>query len=207
MIVGIVFATKMEAEPFFAKTDSKQISERPFPLFKAPVPGHNTPCFLVICGMGKIMAALATQLLIREHQATMVVNAGVCGALTEGIETGSVFRIMETWEADADKTAGKVLRVVSPEKAWGSLKGARLATNDSPLFDIERRKKLARHAELVDMEGAAVARTAAMYGVPCSLIKGVTDFADQDSREALHRNLKEVSQKIASILIEGMPEK
>ena len=206
-MIGIIFATKMEAEPFFAKTDSKQISGHPFPLFKVSLPGHTTPCFLVICGMGKIMAALATQLLIREHQVAMVVNAGICGALTEEIETGSVFRIIETWEADADKTAGKVLQAASPEKAWGRLKGARLATNDSPLFDIERRKRLARHAELVDMEGAAVARTAAMYGVPCSLIKGVTDFADQDSREVLHRNLKEVSQKIASILIEGMPEK
>ena len=51
------------------------------------------------------------------------------------------------------------------------------------------------------MESAVIARVAGMYGVPCSIIKGVTDFADRDGKELVKKTIGPVSEKISRIVL------
>jgi nucleoside phosphorylase len=50
------------------------------------------------------------------------------------------------------------------------------------------------------MEGAAIARVAAMFEIPWTMIKGVSDAAGPTDRDVLLSNLKMVSQKIGDYL-------
>ena len=57
---------------------------------------------------------------------------------------------------------------------------------------------------LVDMEGGAIAAMARAQGVPCTLIKGITDGAEEGGRDDLHRRLQSVSRRIAEVLAAGL---
>jgi adenosylhomocysteine nucleosidase len=81
---------------------------------------------------------------------------------------------------------------------------ARLVTCDIPVFDSQRRRALAGKGDLVDMEGAAIARVAAMFEISWTMIKGVSDAAGPTDRNVLLNNLKMVSQKIGDYLHEHL---
>ncbi len=73
-------------------------------------------------------------------------------------------------------------------------------TTPVPIFDTRRRNDLAHWGALVDMEGAAIAAVANAEGLPCALIKGITDFAAEGGRADLQRRLAGVSRRIAEVL-------
>ena len=56
-----------------------------------------------------------------------------------------------------------------------------LSTGDRFVADAQEAAALARVSSLVDMEGYAVARVAAAFGVPVRLVKTVSDSADDDA--------------------------
>ena len=192
-MIGVVFATLEEAEPFLELTGAEKLSGQP-------------PCWrfrdgvVVISGMGRAAAAEAAEYLIGTHRVSQIVNAGACGAAADGIEAGTVYRITQARDGDRPDAAS----VACEGGAWASLPGARLTTSDEPVFDPGRRRHIAQWGELVDMEGAAVARTCAVHGIPCILLKGVTDHADDAGRETLRANLRRVSVNIAGILADGL---
>ena len=205
-MIGIIFATQMEAEPFLKRTGAVQVEKQPFLLFSATLPGTGTKCLVAISGIGKVTAALATRMLIMEHQIDTVVNAGVCGALSDNIEAGAVFCVAQALEGDREEFGKLAEPVFCSKDLFGNLQSAKLVTRDKPLFDHDEKNKTAQMGDLVDMEGAAIARTAAMHGVSCHIIKGVTDLAGPDGRSALHQNLTSVSDRVAGILVNGLAE-
>ena len=54
----------------------------------------------------------------------------------------------------------------------------KLVSVETPLYEADRKRELARQYDLVDMEGYAVARVCESHEIPCILLKGVTDFGD-----------------------------
>jgi hypothetical protein len=61
--------------------------------------------------------------------------------------------------------------------------------------------QLAGVADLADMEGAAVARVARLYGIPCAMIKGISDSADETGRQDVASHIDWVSERIADALV------
>ncbi len=59
--------------------------------------------------------------------------------------------------------------------------GSVLASGDVFVIDPEMRRRLASRAELVDMEGYAVAYVCQRLGVPVRLVKHVSDQADDSA--------------------------
>ena len=59
-----------------------------------------------------------------------------------------------------------------------TLPTAHLATGDSFVNDPDTRARLVQQAQLCDMEGYAIAFVAQHFGIPCTLIKQVSDNAD-----------------------------
>jgi nucleoside phosphorylase len=198
-MIGFIFATSIEAGPFLEKTGPEQIERKPFPLFNISVPGSKKSSILIISGIGKIAAALAAQVLILKYNAELIVNAGVCGGVRKNIETGMIFRINEALEGDSEIFGKCPEPILCTGNLLQTLPPAILITSDKPVFEPDKKKEIAKRGDLVDMEGAAVARTCEMYDTPCSLIKGVTDPAD--SKTVLHKNLNKVSRNIAGALI------
>ncbi|MGE5255899.1 MAG: hypothetical protein ACM3KE_04470 [Hyphomicrobiales bacterium] len=196
-MIGIVFATAAEALPLLELGRFKDLATNPFQLMASPVVAHR----VVISGMGKVSAALATQWLIREHAPSRVVHAGICGALGDprNFAPGEILRVTLASEgrpgpgipAEAVACAGDL---------WPELRPATLVTVERPVFDDALRAELLPYGELVDMEGAVVARVARLHGVPCSIIKGISDHAGGQDRAILESRLPAVSTDLAEIL-------
>ncbi|WP_040522277.1 nucleosidase [Gordonia araii] len=135
-------------------------------------------------GLGKVTAAMSLARVLTQAQhgvvapVSAIVNIGTAGALHD--RHAGLFVPSRVTEHDLD---ADVLRDLGYPTAssWEipDGDGTVLATGDSFISDSSRRAQLARIADLVDMEGAAVARVAAEFGVPLRLVKVVSDTADE----------------------------
>jgi adenosylhomocysteine nucleosidase len=198
-MTGLIFATKMEAGPFLSASRTALIEKGPIPIYHI----DSMPWLHVaISGMGKVAAAAACQFLIRELESVEIINAGAAGALGSGkrYAPGSLFCVTSTVEGDHELFGKNPQPLLSDGRTDLDLPPARLVTCDIPVFDSQRRKVLAGRGDLVDMEGAAIARVAAMFEIPWTMIKGVSDAARPTDRNVLMDNLKMVSQKIGDYL-------
>jgi nucleoside phosphorylase len=201
-MIGIVIASDIEASFFLARLKWQKIANQPFPVYKRRVDFANMEAFIVISGMGKVAAAVAAHLLLCRYQVTQIFNPGVCGALkdVDGFEPGAVFCVQTAVEGDRKEGPLSVSAEKCASKPFNMLPGARLVTCDQPVFDIQRKNRLSVLGDLIDMEGAAIARVANMYACPCVLIKGVTDGAKEGGRSILAQNIRAVSQKLAELV-------
>jgi adenosylhomocysteine nucleosidase len=201
-MVGIVYATRREADPFLGRIDAESLTSRPFLLFRGRAAGMR-PCIAVISGMGKVAAAMAAVHLVLDRRVSFLINAGLCGRLSvnQRWDVGDLLRIGSAVEGDCDRF-GRGEAPVDCDRRWfGRLNAARLVTCDRPVFDPAWRAHLAESGELADMEGAAVARVAGLYGIPCAMVKGISDAADESGRRELADNIDRVSARIADALV------
>lgn len=202
-MIGLVAATVREARPLIEACAAVEVSGAPFETWRAVVGKHKRDVRLVLSGVGKVAAAAATASLLSQHKVDWLVNFGVCGALVDrdDLLPGTLCQVTTAVEGDrlgmGDAPAGPVTchHVESIE-----LVPAALVTVDRPVFDADRRRTLSALGQIVDMEGAAVARTAAWFGTPCTLIKGITDPAGEGGRQRLLARLDDVSAALATSL-------
>jgi 4-hydroxybenzoate polyprenyltransferase len=172
-MIGILFATQMEAEPFLDR-------------------GEPEGTVTVISGMGMEAARVATEELVEKHGCTTIINAGVCGALNNRLERGAVYRVsmVSTEELKAAVNVGIGIGL------------KKLVTVEEPVFQPERKKELSKYGELVDMEGYAVARVCEDHNIPCIMIKGVTDFGDGDGKDDIQMHIAPVSETVAEAIFQ-----
>ncbi|MGD9367083.1 MAG: hypothetical protein PVH87_15395 [Desulfobacteraceae bacterium] len=198
-MIGLIFATLTEAKPFLEWSQAVRVSDQPFAVYQVP---SKPQLFITISGMGKVAAAVACHAQIKEFKVAEVVNAGVCGALRSGpgFAPGKLFCITSAAEGDHGLSGKAPRPIISDGKFDWDLPAARLITCDRPVFDADKREALSAAGDLVDMEGAAIARVAAMYEIPWSMVKGITDTAGPVDRKVLQRNLTEVSEKVCRLL-------
>ena len=134
---------------------------------------------LVITGIGKTAAATATAralAMCADPSSVTVINIGTAGALHDHFtglyEPGVVL--------NHDLSAG-ALRALGYDPRERLVVGEgeiTLATGDLFVTDPVVRQELARHADLVDMEGYAVAYAALTAGARFRAAKHVSDNAD-----------------------------
>ena len=138
---------------------------------------------VVVTGIGKVAAATATTdaLLSRRDGSELVVfNIGTVGALHDGL--GGLFLpstvINHDMNGDVIRALGYDPRdVLHVERGDGTV----LASGDAFISDPETRRRLGERAQLVDMEGYAVAYACQRLGVPVRLVKHVSDGADESA--------------------------
>ncbi len=151
--------------------------------------------YVVHSGIGEIAAAAATELLIDAFGAETVVNFGVVGGLTEEMartKTCVVTRVVhydfdlsgidpvvpgqypgcEDIYLPADPELVKKATEICPE-----LKPVTCASADKFVGNREEKDRLHRcyGADICEMESAAVLLTCRRCGVPCLMIKAVSD--------------------------------
>lgn len=147
----------------------------------AHVPGRLD---VVLTGVGKVEAAVATARAITEHRPSRLINVGTAGALRPGVS--GIFLPSRVLNHDLDSAAIRRLQHEPVDEiCLDDGDGTVLATGDSFITDTAVRDRLARDASLVDMEGFAVARVAETFGVPAQLVKIVSDEADDTALDWL----------------------
>lgn len=157
---------------------------------------------VVRSGIGKVNAAICTQILIDDFNVDVVVNTGIAGGVYEEINPGDVVISTDLVHHDMDTTAfgdriGQVPRMdVYSFKADSRLVElafssalqmdgfkvyrGRIVSGDQFIADHVKIKKLREvfGAYAVEMEGAAIGHTCYANGVPFVVIRSISDRAD-----------------------------
>jgi adenosylhomocysteine nucleosidase len=153
-------------------------------------------------GVGKVNAAVCTQILIDRYAAEKIIFTGVAGALDPSLSIGDIVVSDECMYHDMDVTAlgfplGTIpfdSRSIFPSDdtiaklamaagdGWfnGRMIRGRILSGDQFIADrsIVRKLREELHGACTEMEGAAVAHVCAMNGVAHVIIRSMSDRAD-----------------------------
>lgn len=157
---------------------------------------------VVLTGIGKVAAAVATATAIAERRPDRVLNIGTAGALRDGlVGVHRIGRVIEH-DVDHDSLAALIGEPVVGEVVLDPDEPMVLATGDAFVSDGEVRAGLAVRAHLVDMEGYAVARSCEAAGVPCHMVKVVSDSADDSAAVSWAEQADATARVIAQVVAE-----
>jgi adenosylhomocysteine nucleosidase len=164
---------------------------------------HVTELPLLVTGVGKVNAAVAVTAILGEFTPSEVVNLGTAGALRDGLlGTHVVARVIQHDLDDHAIFALSGLHFGEDLDLGGP--GLTLATGDAFISEDAERLRLARLADLVDMEGYAVARAALAAGVPVRLIKRVSDAAGEGAGRSWRENVDECAEHLGAWVRENL---
>ena len=126
---------------------------------------------IVKCGMGKVNAGICASTLIRDFQCTKIINTGVAGSLDGRMEIGDIVISKDAVQHDFD------VEVIGFKKGEIPYTGL-FAFQADPLL-IEK----AKEGLCCEMEGAAIAHTCYLFGVPFVIIRAISDKPDGEGAE------------------------
>jgi adenosylhomocysteine nucleosidase len=158
----------------------------------------------LVTGVGKVRAATATTWAVVTHQPSVVINVGTAGLLRAGaVADGLVHEIGTVIQHDLN---GRAIAALTGHDPAPPLRladsGPVLATGDRFISSPEARDALAENADLVDMEGYAVASAATRLGAPVRLAKTVSDDAGHGAAQSWADALHAASHRLAAWLDE-----
>ena len=211
-MIAIICAMDEEAKGLIADTDSRVehvISGIKF--YEGELCGPKV--LISGCGVGKVCAAAVTAVAIEKCAPRLVINSVVCGG-TPPLRQGDVVVPVKSVEHDyyapdeptkyyeTDKAAVKTLTESCAALGF-TVKECVIATGDAFIDKPEKVKELKDKfgAEAFDMESAAIAKVAAMFGVGCALIRSVSDNGVDDNMKRLYEFLSE-AEKRSQLVVE-----
>ncbi|MGV9776652.1 nucleosidase [Streptosporangium sp. NPDC003464] len=153
---------------------------------------------VLLTGMGKVNAAVAlATVLARGPHPSHIVNLGTAGALRPGWTGTHVIGTVIQHDLDTD-----LLRTLTGETYGAALTlnadgGPVLATGDAFIAEEAARERLAARADLVDMEGYALAAAAARAGVPIRVVKHVSDDAGDGAARSWRESVSDCARALA----------
>ena len=201
---GLIGAMSLEVEALMAQMADRREKKIGMDLF---VSGKlfGKDAVLAVCGPGKVNAALCTQSMILHYQPEWILNLGVAGAGDETVSIGDMVIATAAVQHDMDTSpigdpVGLVSKINLVEipcdaslrarlvAAASQVEGMRvhegvIATGDQFIHDGAVRSRINGlfHALAVEMEGGAVAQACYMHGVPCGVLRSISDQADGHS--------------------------
>ncbi|MFC0213184.1 5'-methylthioadenosine/adenosylhomocysteine nucleosidase [Paenibacillus chartarius] len=199
--LGLIGAMNEEIELLVQHMDNVTETERAGIVYRE---GRFQGKDVVVCrsGVGKVNAAVCTQILIDRYGVDAVIFTGVAGALDPELNIGDIVVSTECMQHDMDVTALGFERGVIPyertsvfaadaalaELAYaasaalfpGKSKQGRVLSGDQFVASRDTVREL--HEQLkgtcTEMEGASVAQVCSMNGIPYVVIRSMSDKAD-----------------------------
>lgn len=161
---------------------------------------------VVRSGIGKVNAAVCTQILIDDFQVEAVINTGIAGSLKNEINIGDIVVSTDALQHDMDarkfgypkgqipqmevfsftadealrETAVRVCRKVNPDI---EVFEGRVVSGDQFVADAEVKEEIVSEFSgyCTEMEGAAIAQAAYLNGVPFVVLRAISDKADNSA--------------------------
>lgn len=186
---------------------------------------------VVRCGIGKVNAAVCTQILADLYQVSAVINTGVAGSLRNEIDIADIVLSTDTLQHDMDATGfgyepGVIPRMDSSifqadEKLMNLAKEVctkvipevgvhtgRIVSGDQFISDSSKKEWLVDQFEgyCTEMEGASIAHTAYLNQIPFLIIRAISDKADH-SAEMTYSEFEEIAIGHTVKLLEGLLER
>lgn len=186
---------------------------------------------VVRCGIGKVNAAICTQILADLYQVDAVINTGVAGSLRNEIDIADIVLSTDTLQHDVDATGfgyglGVIPRMESSvfkadQKLISLAKEVcrevirevgvhtgRIVSGDQFISDNDKKTWLVDNFSgyCTEMEGAAIAQTAHLNQIPFLIIRAISDKADH-SAEMSYSEFEELAIGHTVKLINGLVAK
>lgn len=163
--------------------------------------GDRLPVLLT--GVGKVNAAVAVAAVLATARPAVVVNAGTAGSVRSDWEgTHEVSRVIQH-DLDDELLRALTGRTFAPPIELAG-DGPTLATGDVFVSSAADRERIAVVADLVDMEGYAVAVAAREAGVPVRLVKHVSDTADDGAAHSWKDSVDDAARQVAAWLADNV---
>ena len=229
--LGIVSAMSVELNALVGKTKITRTEEIAGNTFYEGVL-NGVDVVLVKAGIGKVLAASCAETLIDTYHVGGIVFTGIAGGVGDkvnvmdmvvatelvqhdyGTETNDGF----VWngEAGSDQKTGMIpvdgtLSKIAYDAACDVLGETKvhqgvIATGDQFISSESYVKELQTkfNALACEMEGASVARVADQFGVPCAVIRCMSDKADGLAHDTYAFNYTQASNTSASVVQEMM---
>ena len=202
--IGIIGAMDVEVERLKADmTVTRQITKAQMHFCEGTL--KNQPVVVVRSGIGKVNAAVCTQILVDEFGVDAVINTGIAGSLNAQIDIGDIVISTDVLHHDMDavnfgyapgqipqmevfsfvadepmaELAEKVCHQVNPEIKVFRVSG------DQFISDRATKDRITEqfHGFCTEMEGAAIAQAAYLNQIPFIVIRAISDKADDSASE------------------------
>jgi adenosylhomocysteine nucleosidase len=192
---------------------------------------HKHEVITVVSGIGKVNAAITTQIMINRYAVDAVINVGVAGSLSPklgfgdvviatdlvqhdvdisafGVSLGQIPRL-DTFSFVADIELNKLLLRENFQAPFKIVNG-RIISGDQFIADAEKAQFLhSQFAALAcEMEGAAIAHVCYLNGIPFTVVRSLSDMAGQ-SGFGIHSfyELKYMAAKRAALVVNNLLER
>lgn len=166
---------------------------------------HGREIVIAVCGIGKVAAAMCTQIMILKYSPECIINTGVGGSLSTSLAIGDIAVAESLVQHDMDTSplgdpvgliSGLNLVNIPADKGVAEvlLKGIEtldnvkgmtgvIASGDQFIASNEKKKFITDNfgAIVCEMEGASIAQVCFSNGVPFGVVRAVSDCADGSS--------------------------
>lgn len=230
MKLGIIGAMKEEvAQLKEVMSGTEVISAAGMDFYTGAIAGK--PVVVVQSGIGKVNAAVCTQLLIDRFDIKAIINTGIAGSLKEEINIGDIVLATDVVHHDVDTggfgyPAGQIpqmnvfsfpadesLRqtaILCFETMYPEAKAhcGRIVSGDQFISDKQKKKWLSNtfNGYCTEMEGAAIAQTAYLNRLPCLIIRSISDKAD-DSAHMVYEEFEKLAVERSVSLTQALIER
>ncbi len=186
---------------------------------------HGHEIILVKCGIGKVASAVATTMIIEKFNPDFVVNTGSAGGFDKELDIGDIVISDVVTHHDVDLTvfgyvAGQCAGmpenyvcneqlIEAAEASARSIEGIKVkkglvCSGDSFVGNDELAlaiKSKFPSMKAVEMEGAAIAQTAYLMGIPFLIIRSLSDIAGKTSTVSFQAYLEQAAKNSAHLVI------
>lgn len=199
-MVGIVFATREEAEPFL-----KAYRRGRFDSLTEGEVLHDDDILVTITGIGKIKATLRTERMLQRHSVDRLLHVGACTALSEKLETESLVGANQVFEGDRIELSTPSYPRMPLSVPFEGLTEGVLVTQEHLVKGDEEQSYWQRIADVSDMTGYAVTYVAATRGTSCHIVKVVTGQLSSEDND-FQKIRARAHQTLSEFLLETIPD-
>ncbi|NTS75613.1 5'-methylthioadenosine/S-adenosylhomocysteine nucleosidase [Catenovulum sp. SM1970] len=225
MTIGIIGAMQQEVDILRDQLSGLQTEQHgPITLYKGTLNQHNV--VLVLSGVGKTAAAMATTILIDRFNPEYVINTGSAGGYAEDLEIGDLVISSEVRHHDVDLTAfgfekgqgfgfpaafhchqdliEKALSAAAKQTELKTKVGL-ICSGDS-FMDCPERVQKAREdfpqMIAVEMEGAAIGQVCQQFDTPFVVIRALSDIAGKESHQSFDVFLEQAAKHSSKLILD-----
>ena len=204
-MIGIIGAMDEEVEQIVSAMElTKQETKASMTFNAGKLSGRDV--VIVRSGIGKVNAAVCTQILVDDFNVDYVINTGIAGSLKAEIDIADVVISSDVLHHDMDATGfgyplGQIPRMdtlsfAADDRLIKLAKEAcakvipqvgvhvgRVVSGDQFISDKAVKDRISKNFEgfCTEMEGAAIAQTASLNGVTIVIIRAISDKADDSA--------------------------
>ena len=230
-MLGIIGAMEEEVEKLKEQmTEVRVQAKASMEFYRGKLKGREV--VVVRSGIGKVNAAICTQILADDYQVDGIINTGIAGSLRAEINIGDIVLSTVAVQHDMDATgfgykAGKIPQMdVSEfpadekllelgkkccEKANPDIRTftGRVASGDQFISSKEKKNWIRDtfDAYCTEMEGAAIAQAAYLNRIPYLIVRAISDKADDSAHvdySEFEAKAIEHSVRLMAVMVEAL---